>query len=76
MGIKTLKCNMAHCHVSLKNFPTTWGLRLIGFQFFGSLCDALKSLPTTWGLRRIFVGIVAVQCHSEKPPHHSGIIQR
>ena len=39
--------------------------------------STLKNLPTTWGLkRRIASGISAILFFSEKPPRHSGIIQR
>ena len=39
---------------SLKNLPTTWGLR----RFVGRLAQvavSLKNLPTTWGLRQTLI---------------------
>ena len=37
---------------------------------------ALKNLPTTWGLRRHKTNLYPIITDSEKPPRHSGIIQR
>ena len=51
MGIKTLiKASNASSNFSLKNLPTTWGLRQL-FLCFGQSRFTLKNLPTTWGLR-------------------------
>ena len=51
MGIKT---DSAYLHyiplVTLKNLPTTWGLRLFMAAQL-SYQKTLKNLPTTWGLR-------------------------
>ena len=77
MGIKTLAlCNIDYIRVSLKNLPTTWGLRLGILCQFMSCFSTLKNLPTTWGLRLLCFLNPVSDCFSEKPPHHSGIIQR
>ena len=54
MGIKTTisKPKSKNCF-TLKNLPTTWGLRHKGFPIYSAKSIALKNLPTTWGLRLI-----------------------
>ena len=51
MGIKTaVMVQLPARSRSLKNLPTTWGLR----PFIELVCgfiQPLKNLPTTWGLR-------------------------
>ena len=54
MRIKTLAVDFKTVSVaSLKNLPTTWGLRQNVFDLVFAICS-LKNLPTTWGLRRYF----------------------
>ena len=36
---------------SLKNLPTTWGLRQFDDAELQEKLETLKNLPTTWGLR-------------------------
>ena len=52
MGIKTYWCRIIGRYQStLKNLPTTWGLRPT-LEYTGVVADvSLKNLPTTWGLR-------------------------
>ena len=61
---------------SLKNLPTTRGLRLQSLFKMMPKLSPLKNLPTTWGLRQVCMRLKAFNHSSEKPPHHSGIIQR
>ena len=52
------------------------GIKTVAVFHVAHPLATLKNLPTTWGLRRI----ITVNSHkanfSEKPPRHSGIIQR
>ena len=76
MGIKTPRSIMRYTFLTpLKNLPTTWGLRHFRSVKYASVFT-LKNLPTTWGLRLEVDVYPRLACHSEKPPHHSGIIQR
>ena len=52
MGIKTQKLLDNVPILTLKNLPTTWGLRLVTQLDVHTQPFALKNLPTTWGLRR------------------------
>ena len=57
MGIKTYQRICVFTGVlSLKNLPTTWGLRPIGDFQSEANATPLKNLPTTWGLRRQMFG--------------------
>ena len=58
---------------SLKNLPTTWGLRLEGIGTQVHTANPLKNLPTTWGLRPFRASANAAIAISKKPPHHMGI---
>ena len=52
MGIKTYGFHRYCEHTgSLKNLPTTWGLRPLVVLQTALSCLPLKNLPTTWGLR-------------------------
>ena len=51
MGIKTENNAKAMKALSLKNLPTTWGLRLPNPYRSCRYRWSLKNLPTTWGLR-------------------------
>ena len=52
MGIKTIEhTSICFSSLTLKNLPTTWGLRRIEL-WNSSSSLSLKNLPTTWGLRR------------------------
>ena len=75
MGIKTATTSRyRHSALSLKNLPTTWGLRPLSAWVCLRASTALKNLPTTWGLRPNALsrnsGWISP---SEKPPHHMGI---
>ena len=76
MGIKTNLLKEFHQRqIPLKNLPTTWGLRRVEHSYRHNR-HPLKNLPTTWGLRlSTYIHIISNHS-SEKPPHHSGIIQR
>ena len=52
MGIKTVQ-HETRCYQesTLKNLPTTWGLRPTKWTN-ATLLVSLKNLPTTWGLRQ------------------------
>ena len=55
MGIKpSLLCNEFWIIGSLKNLPTTWGLRKGVTITSSNFPASLKNLPTTWGLRPTF----------------------
>ena len=51
MGIKTCRVCLFQCEATLKNLPTTWGLRRNVSITIDLVGLALKNLPTTWGLR-------------------------
>ena len=51
MGIKTALVRSFKLLSTLKNLPTTWGLRLVAVQQIQAIQLSLKNLPTTWGLR-------------------------
>ena len=52
MGIKTSRTTpLIGDSLSLKNLPTTWGLRPILQEELVLGLLPLKNLPTTWGLR-------------------------
>ena len=54
MGIKTLiLAEMEGIVLSLKNLPTTWGLRPADSLTKLWNLLSLKNLPTTWGLRQL-----------------------
>ena len=73
MGIKTLKIGgIRRFRHTLKNLPTTWGLRQMAC-LFGLEPSTLKNLPTTWGLRPNELDDKPKVDVSEKPPHHMGI---
>ena len=74
MGIKTKKKIVGNLpYNTLKNLPTTWGLRHDVIYIDGKTYFTLKNLPTTWGLRQ-FLNLHAFwHFSSEKPPHHMGI---
>ena len=51
MGIKTSSFKtFEKPFTTLKNLPTTWGLRLFNI-WLDNVEHTLKNLPTTWGLR-------------------------
>ena len=65
MGIKTrASLAMLAASTPLKNFPTTWGLRLLKLLHDLAI-KPLKNLPTTWGLRLsvllVLVGLSALK---------------
>ena len=51
MGIKTHPRAAGKWNFTLKNLPTTWGLRRTLATTLSSASLPLKNLPTTWGLR-------------------------
>ena len=54
MGIKTILSEWMHNPVTtLKNLPTTWGLRHQCEDHALRHQVPLKNLPTTWGLRQL-----------------------
>ena len=58
---------------SLKNLPTTWGLRLIyqhGLYYNRFISE---KPPHHMGIKTLFFGQLQAVNHSEKPPHHMGI---
>ena len=61
MGIKTLQRLLhAYCVTSLKNLPTTWGLKHQRAQaFVHFLIRTLKNLPTTWGLKQVYYQLLS-----------------
>ena len=54
MGIKTHPRAAGKWNFTLKNLPTTWGLRRTLATTLSSASLPLKNLPTTWGLRHEF----------------------
>ena len=73
MGIKTNDFIPSCLFRSLKNLPTTWGLRLC---YLGRIPRGFSSEkpPHHMGIKTIFHLISVHVCpSSEKPPHHMGI---
>ena len=73
MGIKTVCWMQSKVILSLKNLPTTWGLRLIKEMYNEIFKDSEKP-PHHMGIKtpRNSNGLRTTQS-SEKPPHHMGI---
>ena len=76
MGIKTQRVALVvSLTASLKNLPTTWGLRLREELSFARVVLSEKP-PHHMGIKTFVHPWPQMRLHSEKPPHHSGIIQR
>ena len=75
MGIKTLTQPASNVSTTLKNLPTTWGLRRTfnGVSFF--FCS-LKNLPTTWGLRQHFLHDISFRFTLKNLPTTWGLRRR
>ena len=73
MGIKTLKAHALKPAIgTLKNLPTTWGLRLVVvICCTSSFCS--EKPPHHMGIKTSFQHPELLEIHSEKPPHHTGI---
>ena len=57
---------------SLKNLPTTWGLRQFS-QMFRQLTTDSEKPPHHMGIKTYASGKTQFAYYSEKPPHHMGI---
>ena len=77
MGIKTGKFKRVMYYISLKNLPTTWGLRLTDVSVSPKVRSDSEKPPHHMGIKTQtqkthLYPIVT----SEKPPHHMGIKTR
>ena len=77
MGIKTISGPFwPRIDLSLKNLPTTWGLRLIAPDKTAKLFLSEKP-PHHMGIKTdLIVALYLFINVSEKPPHHMGIKTR
>ena len=73
MGIKTISAPPSSLpDFSLKNLPTTWGLRLHCFDLM-ACNDSSEKPPHHMGIKTQTCIHLPARKGSEKPPHHMGI---
>ena len=74
MGIKTSLMSLnANSPFSLKNLPTTWGLRRNEIISIVSFSFSSEKPPHHMGIKTAVLIVVSSHYFSEKPPHHMGI---